>query len=125
MARALPPRPAATAEPLVGSSAGAPQPHDPQSVRSVVRWGTRSGKYSQQTEGDDSLVYTYVYPQSARASGCRRGGAGRGAQRGLGRARRQRQLPPTSRSRSRVARAPTLSLPVVRNTPCRWRARSV
>ncbi|PRW44351.1 purple acid phosphatase 23 isoform X1 [Chlorella sorokiniana] len=53
-----------TGEPLMGSTADAPKPYDPKTVKSVVRWGTRSGNYTQQTEGDDSLVYTYVYPQN-------------------------------------------------------------
>ena len=62
---ALPPHPAAAAEPLVGSTASALQPFNPKSVRSIVRWGTASGNYSQQTEGSDSLTYTCLYPQSA------------------------------------------------------------
>lgn len=61
--------PPVAAEPLTGSTADAPKPYDPKSVKSVVRWGTQSGKYMEQTEGQDSLVYTYRYPQSEACRG--------------------------------------------------------
>lgn len=53
----------------MGSAADAPKPYDPKSVRSIVRWGTSSGNYSQTTEGSDSLIYAYIYPQSAPVAG--------------------------------------------------------
>lgn len=64
------------AEPLVGSAADAPQPYDPKTVKSIVRWGTRSGSYDRRAQGDDSLVYTYFYPKSGCSSRGREGRLG-------------------------------------------------
>ena len=49
------------AEGLIANSSEPPTPYDPATVRSVVKWGTTSGAYSQTTEADNRLIYTYIY----------------------------------------------------------------
>ncbi|KAL4419216.1 hypothetical protein ABPG77_010658 [Micractinium sp. CCAP 211/92] len=54
-----------TGEPLLASNADPPQPYDPATVRSVVRWGTVRGNLTEREEQDHQLVYTYVYGPEA------------------------------------------------------------
>ncbi|KAL4422377.1 hypothetical protein ABPG75_008574 [Micractinium tetrahymenae] len=54
-----------TGEPLLAGNADPPQPYDPATVRSAVRWGTESGNLTEQTQQDHRLVYTYVYGPEA------------------------------------------------------------
>ena len=62
------PRPAPTpprrAAALWGSQAAPPTPYDPASVKSVVRWGTVNGSYTEESVGSDATTYTYRYPLS-------------------------------------------------------------
>ncbi|KAL4420451.1 hypothetical protein ABPG75_010107 [Micractinium tetrahymenae] len=58
-----------TGAPLQGSGLAQPEPYDPASVQSLVRWGTLSGQLDQTAEGNSSLVYTYEYWANLTANG--------------------------------------------------------
>lgn len=51
------------AEPLLGNSTDPPQPYDPETVRSIVRWGVAGGLLTDTTEGSDRVTYTYTYSE--------------------------------------------------------------
>lgn len=70
------PTPIRAAEPLLADNSAPPQPYDPASVRSVVRWGTMSGNLTMETQQDHRVVYTYVYGPGEQGRGARGKAAG-------------------------------------------------